>query len=109
MGVSAVDASPAQMIREPWGLRSAGQLLQSLQVFTVERLCGAEVHRDAVLDDPVLVQDLVECLESAASVDHVVFGDDLEPVDDGLLRENMFIVRNAKTDPHPVVGKSIEA
>src|SRR5258708_1223036 len=97
------------MIREPWRLRSASQLLQALQVFTIEWLCRAEVHRHAMLDDSVLVQDLVECLERAASVDHVVFGDDLKPVDDGLLRENVLIVRNPKSDSHPVVGKSIEA
>src|SRR5260370_1862670 len=78
-------------------------------MFPVQRLCGAEVHGDSMLDDAILLKDLVEHLEGATSVDHIVFGDDLKPVDDGLPGKDMFIVRDAKTDSHPVVGKSIEA
>jgi hypothetical protein len=50
---------------------------------------GAEVHRDAVLHDAVLLEDLVEHSSGPAAVDHEVFRDDLEPVDDRLLREDV--------------------
>src|SRR5947208_5849053 len=62
-----------------------------------------------MLDDAVLIEDAVEHGERAAAVDHVVLGDDLEPVDDGLLLEDMAIVRHAETDADAVIRESIEA
>ncbi len=108
VGVAAVDAAPAEVVGEPRGLRAAGQGLEALEVFAVGRLSGAKVHRDAVLDDSVLLEDLVEDLERPAAVDHVVFGDDLEPVDDGLLGEDVVVVRDTQTDPHAIVGETVE-
>ena len=43
-----------------------------------------------MLHDAVLLEDLVEHRERAAAVDHEVLGDDLEPVDDGLLLEDVW-------------------
>ena len=60
-----------------------------LQVFATERLRGAEVHRYAVLHDTVLIEYLIQHLQWTTAVHHVVFGDDLEPVDDRLLFEDV--------------------
>jgi hypothetical protein len=78
-------------------------------VFGVERLSGAEVHGDAMLDDAILLENLVEDLERAATIDHVVFGDDLEPVDDGLFGEDVIVVRHAEADSDAVVREPVEA
>jgi hypothetical protein len=56
------------------------QILQALEMLAVQPIGGAEIHRHAVLHDFVLLENLVEHLERATGVAHVVFGDDLEPV-----------------------------
>ena len=69
----------------------------------------AEVHRDAVLHDAVLLEDLVEHMERAARIDHVVFRDDLEPIHDRLLLQDVLVVRHAQADADAVVGEGVEA
>src|SRR5216683_3625449 len=61
-----------------------------------------------MLDDAVTFEDLVESRERTAAIDHIIFRDDLEPVDRGLLFENVLVVRNAKADPYPVVFESVK-
>ncbi len=39
-----------------------------------------------MLDDFVLLENLVEDVQRAAAIDHEIFGDDFEPVDDRLAR-----------------------
>jgi hypothetical protein len=109
VGVTSVDATPAEVIGEPGSFGAAGEGLEALEMFAVGWLDGAEVHGDAVLDDAVTFEDLIEDLERAAAVDHVVFGDDLEPVDDGLFGEDVVVVRDAKADPYAVVAETVEA
>ncbi len=62
-----------------------------------------------MLHDAVLIEDAVEDGQGTAAVDHVVFGDDLEPVDDGLLLEDVTVVRNAKADADSIVREPVEA
>ena len=71
MSIAAVDAAPAKMIGQPWSLSSLGQFLDSLQVVTIQWLRTPEVHGNAMLNDSVLVEDLIEDLEGAAAIDHV--------------------------------------
>jgi hypothetical protein len=54
-------------------------------MITVQWLGTPEIHRDAMLHDTVLGENLVENPEGATAIDHVVFRDDLEPIDYGLL------------------------
>ena len=68
----------------------------------------AEVHGDAVLHDAVLLEDLVEHFERAAAIDHEVFGDDLEPIDDRFLFEDVPVVRNAQADADAEIGVAVE-
>ena len=74
---------------------SVRQLFETFEMFPVQGLRSAEIHRDAMLHDPILIEDLVEHLQRPATVDHVILGDDLKPVDEGLLGKNVLIVRNA--------------
>ncbi len=109
VGVAAIDAAPAEMVGEPGSFGALGQGLEALKMFAVCGLGGAKVHGDAVLDDAILLEYLVEDLERSAAIDHVVFGDDLEPVDDGLFGEDVVVVRDAQADSHAVVAESVEA
>src|ERR1700677_2328691 len=69
---------------------------------------GAEVHRDAVLHDVILLKNLIEDLERPSAIDHEIFGDDFEPVTDRLARKNVVVVGGAQADTDSVVGKSVE-
>jgi hypothetical protein len=60
-------------------------------------------------NNSVLIENLVEHLEGTSAVDHVVLRDDLKPIDDWLLRENVIVVRNSQTDADSVVAVSVEA
>src|ERR1700727_1927518 len=68
----------------------------------------AEVHRDTMLHDAVLLKNTVENGKRTATVDHVVLRDDLEPIDDGLLLEDVAIMRNAKPNADSVFRKTVK-
>ena len=42
-----------------------------------------------MLHHAVLLENLVEHVQRAAAIDHEIFGDDLEPVDDRLLLQDV--------------------
>ncbi len=96
------------MIGEPGGAGAADEALEFFEAATVERFGGAEVHGDAVLDDAVLLEDLVEDFKGTAAVHHEIFGDDLEPIDDRLAAQDMAIVRNAQADADAIVLEAVE-
>jgi hypothetical protein len=62
------------------------------EVFPIERLRRAEVHRDSVLDYPVLIEYPIKRLERAPAPYHVVLRDDFEPIDNRLFREDVVVV-----------------
>ena len=106
--VTSIDAAPAEMIGEPGRLRALHQPLELLQMLAVQPVGRAEIHRDAMLDDAVLLEDRIEHLERAAAIDHEVFRDDLEPIDHRFLRENVPVMRNAQADADSVFGEIVE-
>ena len=109
VGIGSIDGAPAEMVAEPGGSGAADERLEAAKVLGIGRGDGTEVHGDAVLDDAVLLKDLIEDGERAAGIDHEIFRDDFEPVDDGLAREDVLIVRNAEADSDAVILKRIEA
>jgi hypothetical protein len=109
MGVSPVDAAPAEVVGKPRRLGSASELLDAPEVFAAEGLRGTEVHRDAMLDHLILIEDLIQNFERLAAVNHVIFRDDLEPVDDWLLRKDVVIMGDAQTDAYSIVCESVES
>ncbi len=109
VGVAAIHRAPAKMVAEPRSFGAARELLEPLQVLTAERIGRAEIHRHAVLHDFVLFENLVEHFERTAAIDHIVFRDDLEPVDDRVTAEDVLVVGNAQTDADAVIGKAVEA
>jgi hypothetical protein len=96
------------MIGKPGGMGALDEIPEALEVLAVEPVRGAEVHGDAVLDDAVLLEDFVEDFEGTPGIDHEVLGDDLEPIDDGFLFEDMPVMRYAEADADAVVGLVIE-
>ena len=61
-----------------------------------------------MLDDAVLLENLVEDAERPATVDHVVFRNDLKPVDDRFLFQDVPVVGNAQADADSVLGVAVE-
>src|ERR1700676_883937 len=69
---------------------------------------GAEIHGDAMLDDFVLLEDLIEDLQGTAAIDHEIFGDNLKPIDDRSTRQDVLVVRLAQADADTVLGEIVE-
>jgi hypothetical protein len=61
-----------------------------------------------MLDDSILIENLIENMERAATIHHVVLRDDLEPVDDRFLLEYVLVMRDSQTNSHTVLGEPIE-
>src|SRR5271156_4459227 len=108
MGVAAVDAAPAKVIGEPGRLGAFYQGFELFEMLAVRAVSGAEIHRDAVLDHSVLFEDLIKHLQRSSTVAHEIFGDNLKPIDYGLLFQNVPAVRHAKTNADAVIGEIIE-
>jgi hypothetical protein len=63
---------------------------------------------NAMLNDSILIENLIEDLQRSATVDHVVFRNDLKPIHHRLLRQDVIVVPHSQTNSHAVVGISIE-
>ena len=61
-----------------------------------------------MLNNSILFEDAVENFERPSPVDHEVFGNDLEPVDDRLSFKNVPVMWNAQTDSDPIIRLTIE-
>ena len=86
-----------------------GEFFETLQVLAIERLGRAKIHRNAVLNNLVLLQNPVEHRKRPATIDHIVFRDDLEPVDDRFLGEDVIVVWNSQSDTDTIIGKRVES
>ena len=106
--VASIDAAPAKMVGQPRRLGAFDQPLEFLQMLAIEPVGRAEIHRHAMLHDAVLLEDLIEHFERTAAIDHEIFRDDLEPIDDRLLLQNVPVMRHAQADADAVVGEIVE-
>ena len=61
-----------------------------------------------MLDDSITLKNLIENMQGSPTIDHVVLGDDLEPIHNRFFGENMLIMRHAKSYPNSEVCESIE-
>src|SRR5450631_750982 len=109
VGVASVYASPAQVVREPGSSGPPGELLETLKVFAIGRLRRTKIHGNAVLNDPILFANLVEDLERAAAIDHIVFRNDLKPIDNRLFGEDVIVMWDPQPDTDTVIGKGIKS
>ncbi len=62
-----------------------------------------------MLHHAILLQNLVEHRQRPAAIDHVVLGDDLEPVDHRFSGEDVVVVRNAQSDADAVFRETVKA
>ena len=69
----------------------------------------AKIHRYAMLHDAILFENLIEHFERPAPIDHEVFRDDLEPIDDRFFLEDVAVMRHAQANADAVIVKIIEA
>src|SRR5580698_5479335 len=106
--VPPIDAAPAEMIRKPRRLRPLHQRLQAPQVLAIQFLRRTEIHRHAVLHHFVLIENLIQDSQRPPAVDHVVLGNNFEPIHHGLARQDVVVVRRPQTNPDPVVCEIVE-
>src|SRR5580704_10996088 len=97
------------MIGEPRRPGPLYQRFQTPQMFAIERLGRAQIHGHAMLHHPVLLQDAIENSQRPPAIQHVVFRNNLEPIDYRLALQNVLVMRNAQADPDAVIGMSVEA
>ena len=95
--VHPMDAGPAEMIGDPFGLNALGEGLQSAQIVHVEWSGRGDRQRNAVHDDRIALADPIQHVERLAAFDHVVLGNDLEPVDGRLAVEDLLVMLRPKT------------
>src|SRR5580700_8631923 len=62
-----------------------------------------------MLDHAITLKNEVQRCQGAPAVDHVILRDDLEPVNRGLLFEDVLVVRNPQTDTDPVILEPVES
>ena len=62
-----------------------------------------------MLDDAVTFKDLVESRQRTTAIDHVIFRDDLKPVDRRLLFEDVGVMGNPQTDTDTVVREPVKS
>src|SRR5277367_803874 len=108
MAVRAVYTAPAKVVCEPGGLGPLDQSLELFQVLPIRWFWGPKIHGNPMLYDPVTIKNLIEDMQRAPAINHVILGDDLEPTHNRFLSENMPIVRHAKTYPNSKIGESVE-
>jgi hypothetical protein len=77
-------------------------------VFAVRLLGRSKIHGDAVLDDFVLLENLIQDVQRPSAVDHEIFRNDLKPVDNRLARENMVVVGSTQANSYTVICKPIK-
>src|SRR5271157_5524477 len=72
MGVTSIDAAPAEMVGKPRRICVFNQSFEAFEVLPVKFVGRAEIDRYTVLDDPVLFENRVKHLERPASVHHEI-------------------------------------
>src|ERR1700728_1710630 len=97
------------MIAQPWCVGAPHQRFEPLEVLRIRLGYRAEVHRYAMLHDPILLDDLIENRHRTAGIAHEIFRNDFEPVHHRLAREDVAVMRNAESDSDSVVLIRIEA
>jgi len=69
---------------------------------------GTKVHGNAMLYDSIALKNLIENMKCPPAIDHVVLGDNLEPVHNRLFSENVLVMRHAKAYANSEICESIE-
>ena len=77
-------------------------------MFAIQPIGRAEIHGHSVLHDAVLLENLIEHFERPAAVDHEIFRDDFEPIDDRFLFQDVTVMRHAQADADAVVVEIIK-
>src|ERR1700752_759223 len=96
------------MIRQPGSLGPLHEGLQAPQMLAVWFFRRPEIHGYAVLHHAVLIENLIEDVERASAINHVILRDDFEPINHWLFRKDVLIVRSPQTDTYSVLRESIE-
>ena len=108
MSVTAIDATPTEMVGEPGSFGAFHQIFQPPQMFAIGLFRRAEVHRDAVLHHFVLIKNLIQDAQRSSAINHEIFGDDFKPIHHGLTGEDVMVMRGAQTNPNSVIRVAVK-
>src|SRR5271170_2242767 len=108
MAVRAVYTAPAKVVCEPGGLSPLDQSLELFQVLPIRWFRGTKIHGNPMLYNSVALQNLIEHMQRAPAINHVILRDNLEPTHDWLLGENVLVMRYAKPDSYSEVCESVK-
>jgi hypothetical protein len=96
--VPAIDAAPAQVLRNESWLDARREPLQLCHVAGIERVGGAERKPDAVQRDRIVGADRFERGKRGPAVDEVVLAVHLEPADRRPIATHLRHVRRPQAD-----------
>src|SRR5260370_38302775 len=96
------------MVSQPRGFGALHQSLQPLQMLAIWWLLGTKVHGNTMLDDLIALKNLIKHMQRSSTIDHVVLGDNLEPIHNRFFRENVLVVRDTEAYPNSKVRESVE-
>jgi hypothetical protein len=104
--VHAVHTGPAQMIGDPLRLRALGELVEPVEIILVEWRGRRDRQRDAMHHHRIALDDFVEHRQRLSAGDHVVLGNDLEPVDVRIALEDVAVMRRPQTQTKAEIGRT---
>src|SRR4051812_34018185 len=105
MQVLAVDSGPAQMVRHPFRLDAPSEILKGLQIFKIWRRGGGDRHRHAVHHHGIAFANPIERTQRLAAGQHVIFADDLEPVDRRIAAQDFVVMLVAQAETEAEEGR----
>jgi len=109
MGIGSVHAAPAEMVGHPRRIGALNAILKPAKLLPVGPVRRPEIHRNAVLHDLILFQDLIEDVQRSRAADHKILRDNFEPVHDGLSSQNVIVVPGAQPESDALVSEVVES
>src|SRR5260370_949128 len=86
------------MVRNPFRLDAPGKVFQALQIFEIRRGGRCDRQRYAVHHDGIAFANPVQRAQRLAAGQHVVFADDLEPVDWRIAGQDFVVMLRAQAE-----------
>jgi hypothetical protein len=108
VSISPIDAAPTEVVGKPRSVCALNEPLETFEMFTVGLFSRAEIHGNAMLNNAVLFENLVEDFQRPTSVAHEILGNDLKPIDDRLLFKDVAVVGYAQADANAVFGEVVK-
>ena len=104
MQIDPMNPGPTEVVGNPFGTDLLGQALQTCEMCHVKFGGRGNGKRDPVHDYGEAFCDLAEDVAWLAARLHIVFGDNLEPIDARLPLKNVFVVFGPQPEAKSEIG-----